>query len=98
MPFWGLECSHYRQEYLLLVSLRKSKEGEENEESVNIVEWILMKTRKRRLIANKMLRTFEPLSKLLKATFLNLQKVIFNYSAIYIMRCGKWYVSSKYTK
>ena len=75
MPFWGLECSHYRQEYLLLVLRRKSKEGEENEESVHIVEWILMKTQKHRIIANKMLRTFESLSKLLKATFFICKKL-----------------------
>jgi hypothetical protein len=75
LPFWGLECSHYRQEYLLLVLLRKSKEGEENEESVHIVEWILMKNQKRLLIANKMLRTFDPLFKLLKATFFICKKL-----------------------
>jgi len=76
LPFWGLECSHYRQEYLLLVLLRKSKEGEENEETVHLVEWILMKNQKHRLIANKMLRTFEPFSKLLKATFLSAKSYI----------------------
>lgn len=84
MPFWGLECSHYRQEYLLLVSLRKSKEGEENEESVNIVEWLLIKAQKRRVIANKMLRSFEPLSKLLKATFFICKK-LYSITRLFIL-------------
>jgi hypothetical protein len=61
------------------------------------VEWIVIKPQKHRLIANKMLRNFKHLSILLKATFLSAKSYI-QYSAIYIMRCGKWYVSSKYTK